>query len=112
MRSFDIIVWGATGFTGQLVAKYLSGKKGFKWAIAGRNREKLDELVKSSLETINPPSVLVASVDQPASIQAMVSSTRVLLSTAGPFASVGTIIVENCVTEGTDYCDITGEIAW
>ncbi len=114
-RSFDVVVFGATGFTGRLACEYLARKMGaapFRWAIAGRNRGKLEE-VKKALEAIDPAcaavGVLEASVDDRPSLSRMAKETQVVLTTVGPYARHGMPVVEACVSEGTDYVDITGE---
>ncbi|KAJ3011757.1 hypothetical protein HKX48_006651 [Thoreauomyces humboldtii] len=113
-RPYDIIVWGATGFTGALVAEYLAvhAPKDVKFAIAGRNKEKLAKvtarIVKMS-PTRNDVPVIIADIQDEASLDAMVSKTRVLISTAGPFYLHGFAVVAACVRNKTDYIDSTGE---
>src|SRR5262249_45520080 len=114
-RENDVVVFGATGFTGRLTAEYLARKaqrEPLRWAIAGRNRAKLEE-VRHALEAIDPAAVnvgvLEASIDDPASLAAMARSARVVLTTVGPYAKYGEPVVKACVDEGTDYVDITGE---
>ena len=114
-RPYDVIVFGATGFTGGLAAEYLArqhGSSGLRWALAGRNADKL-KARRQRLESIDPAcadvGLLEARVDDPASLAAMASRTRVLLSTVGPFAELGEPVVAACVEAGTDYVDITGE---
>lgn len=115
-REFDLIVWGATGFTGRLVAEYLVENYGtdgdLKWALGGRNLAKLeairDEWHRSAQ---NLPLVIADSLD-PESLQAMVQRTKVICSTVGPFARYGSELVAACARHGTDYCDITGEVHW
>jgi len=112
-RKYDLILFGATGFTGKLCVEYLSNKYGdtdLKWAIAGRSKGKLEPLKEK--EGKGKPDIVVAdSTDIPA-IKAMVAQTRVIITTAGPFARYGTPVVEACAELGTDYCDITGESPW
>jgi short subunit dehydrogenase-like uncharacterized protein len=106
-RDFDVILYGATGFTGRQTVAYFSkhAPSGLRWAIAGRNRVKL--------EVLNAPvPVLVADSADPQAIDAMIARTRVVLATAGPFALYGTGIVDACVRLGTHYVDITGESQW
>lgn len=115
-REFDIVVWGATGFTGALVAAYLLRQYGLdgelRWAIAGRSQDKLDELRNSlglgpeALETI------VADSFDSASLEQMARRTRVVLTTVGPYALYGSKLVEACVQVGTHYCDLAGEVQW
>lgn len=118
-KQFDVVIWGCTGFTGGLVAEYYATSVSkqyptLKWALAGRNPKKLQsvlERVKGLNPTCNPP-IIQASVDDQQSIDSMVGSTRVLLSTAGPFVQFGTPIVDACVRLGSDYVDTTGETPW
>ena len=115
-REFDVIVWGATGFTGTLVAEYLMRQYGtdreLQWAVAGRNTKKLEKLRQSlgvrpgELETI-----VADSFDQD-SLSHLARRTRVVLTTVGPYALYGSSLVEACVEAGTHYCDLAGEVQW
>jgi short subunit dehydrogenase-like uncharacterized protein len=106
-REHDVVVFGATGFTGALTAEYLAGAAGAgRWAIAGRNREKL-ERVRERLSGDVP--MIVADVGDPGSIRAMAESTRVVISTVGPYIHYGEPVVAACATAGTHYVDLTGE---
>ncbi len=114
-RPYDVIVFGATGFTGGLAAEYLArqhGSSGLRWALAGRSADKL-KARRGRLEAIDPTcadvGLVEARVDDPASLAAMAGRTRVLLSTVGPFAELGEPVVAACVEAGSDYVDITGE---
>jgi short subunit dehydrogenase-like uncharacterized protein len=106
-RDFDIILYGATGFTGRQTVAYFKqhAPSNLKWAIAGRNKLRLDAL------NANVPILTADACDQQA-IDAVVARTSVLLSTAGPFAIYGTGIVDACVRFKTHYADITGETHW
>lgn len=115
-RPFDLVLWGATGFTGQLVAEYLLRQHGaqaaLRWAIGGRSHAKLEQ-VRERLTAIDGtaaklPIVLGDATDR-ASLDAIARQTRVVCSTTGPFAKVGRELVAACVDAGTDYCDSTGE---
>src|SRR5580698_1760265 len=99
MRDFDVILYGATGFTGRQTVAYFAAHapSNLRWAIAGRNQKKL--------EALNRPALIADSADQ-AAIDKIVSRTRVILNTAGPFALYGTGIVDACVRFGTHYVDI------
>ena len=109
MKDFDVVLFGATGFTGQRCAAELDGRAGIRWAIAGRDRAKLEEL-RSSLGSA--PEILVAdSFDRP-SLDAMTSRTRVVCTTVGPYATYGDPLVESCIANDTDTCDLTGEPQW
>jgi short subunit dehydrogenase-like uncharacterized protein len=112
MRDYDVVLYGASGFTGQQTVEYFARHAGeLRWAIAGRNRDKL-EAVKAQISGANNAAVLVADSQDQAAIDAIVSRTHVLLTTAGPFALYGTKIVDACVRHKTHYVDITGETVW
>jgi short subunit dehydrogenase-like uncharacterized protein len=115
-RSFDVLLWGATGFTGQLVAEYLARHHGvgreLRWALGGRSREKLEK-VRTALEAVDPrarelPLVLGDGADR-ASLDRLAVDASVVCSTVGPYALYGRELVAACVEAGTDYCDLTGE---
>jgi short subunit dehydrogenase-like uncharacterized protein len=115
-REYDLVVWGATGFTGRLVAEYLHGRYGageqLRWAIAGRNEAKLESLrtgLGAAPEAL--PILLGDSADEEA-LATIAARTRVICSTVGPFARYGSPLVAACAAAGTDYCDITGEVQW
>jgi short subunit dehydrogenase-like uncharacterized protein len=112
---FDIIVYGATGFTGQLIAEYLathySGKEAPNWAMAGRSLEKL----ASVREAIGAPSdiaLIQADASDPKSLEAMVDQTRSVLSSVGPYQLYGSELLAICAATGTDYLDLCGEPVW
>jgi short subunit dehydrogenase-like uncharacterized protein len=112
---FDIIVYGATGFTGQLVAEYLAahytGKGDPKWALAGRSLDKL----ASVRDAIGAPAVtplIVADASDPASLKAMVDQTKSVISTVGPYQLYGSELVAACAAAGIDYLDLCGEPLW
>ena len=113
-RDYDVVVWGATGFTGALVCEYLLEHYGLngelRWAVAARNPDKLAAL-KSRLGAEALPTLIADSHD-PASLEAMAASTRVVLTTVGPYAHYGSELVRACVRNGTDYCDLAGEVQW
>jgi len=112
MREFDIVVYGATGFTGRLVAEYLGCRDhGVTWAIAGRSADRLDQ-VRSDLGLGPDVPVLVADADDAASVRAMCDRARVVLSTVGPYQTYGSALVAACAASGTDYVDLCGEPAW
>jgi len=115
-RAYDVIVWGATGFTGQLVAAYLARHHGapgkLSWALGGRNLAKLEE-VRRAIAADSPraaalPLVLGDSRDR-ASLDAIVRDARVVITTVGPYALHGRSLVAACVDAGTDYVDLAGE---
>lgn len=111
-RDFDLIVYGATGVTGRLVAEQLADRApaDLRWAMAGRNPAKLRQ-VAGRIGAEDIPLVTADSSD-PASVRAMAEATKVVCTTVGPYAVHGTPVVEACVTAGTDYCDLTGETPW
>ncbi len=116
-KKYDLILWGATGFTGKIVAAYLARHYGteLSWAIAGRNAQKLDG-VRRTLGNIHPDfaslPLLVGDSQDRASLDEIVRQTRVIISAVGPYALYGTALVASCVQHGVDYCDITGEVPW
>jgi short subunit dehydrogenase-like uncharacterized protein len=112
---FDIIVYGATGFTGQLVAEYLAahytGKGDPKWALAGRSLDKLAS-VRDAIGAPADTPLIVADASDPASLKAMVDQTRSVLTTVGPYQLYGSDLVAACAATGTDYLDLCGEPLW
>ena len=113
-KEFDIIVWGASGFTGRLVAAYLFKQYGtqgdLKWAMAGRNQEKLTA-VRAEVADSSVPIVLADSDDE-ASLKAMILRTKVVCTTVGPYVTYGSKLVAACITHGAHYCDLAGEVQW
>ncbi len=108
-RTYDVIAFGATGFTGKLVAQYLAAsEESFRWAIAGRSADKL-ATVKDELGLGDDVGVIAADSGDPASLVAMAEQTRVVLTTVGPYQKYGGPLVAACVEAGSDYVDITGE---
>lgn len=113
-RDFDIVVFGATGFTGELTAAYLAANApaGYRWALAGRSAEKL-EGVRRRLAENNPDladlPLLQADVENPESIRSVAERTRVVITTVGPYLQFGEPLVAACAAAGTDYVDLTGE---
>src|SRR4051812_958048 len=115
-RPYDIVLYGATGFTGALTAEYLAEHAGdTRWALAGRNRGKL-EAVRTSLAEIDPGlaelPLLHADADDPGSLRELAAATRVAISTVGPYITYGEPLVAACAEAGTDYLDLTGEPAF
>ncbi|MEL6239412.1 MAG: saccharopine dehydrogenase NADP-binding domain-containing protein, partial [Pseudomonadota bacterium] len=113
---FDIIVYGATGYTGRLVAEYLSNHYGSsdnapKWAMAGRSQEKL-EAVRDEIDAPADTPLVVANADDEADLEAMCARTKVVLTTVGPYQLYGDKLLAACVKTGTDYADLCGEPAW
>ncbi len=119
-REFEIVVWGATGFTGRLTAEVLIGQygasNGLRWAMAGRNQEKLekvrDELTrKAGLDAGSIP-ILVGDGDDTTFLDELARRSKVVCTTVGPYAKYGSKLVEACAKNGTHYCDLTGEVHW
>ena len=113
MKKFDIIIWGATSFTGKLVTEYIFKKYGsskIKWAIAGRNLKKLEK-IRYQVADENIPIFIADSFDKE-SLSKFVKKTKVVCSTVGPYSLYGTKLVKLCVENNTNYCDITGEAHW
>lgn len=109
-RDYDVVLYGASGFTGkQTVAYFAQHATDVRWALAGRNREKL-AAVKAEIGTA--ADILVADSQDQAALDAIAARTRVVLTTAGPFALYGTKLVDACVRHQTHYVDITGETVW
>ncbi len=114
-RDFDVVLYGASGFTGKQTVEYFARnlKPGeLRWAIAGRNRQKLEAVKAEIGGAVKDVAVLVADSQDQAAVDAIVSRTRVMLTTAGPYALYGTPIVDACVRFHTHYVDITGETPW
>ena len=114
-REFDIIVYGATGYTGRLVAEYLVETYGpagkLRWAMAGRSAEKLAE-VRDLIGAPADTPLVVADASDPASLDAMTASATVIVTTVGPYQLYGNELVASCVKNGTHYADLCGEPAW
>ena len=115
-REFDVVVWGATGFTGALVAEYLLREYGLdtslKWAIAGRDIDKLAALKTSLGAGAEDLQTIMADSFDDQELDAMVSRSKVIISTVGPYAKYGSSLVAACVRAGTHYCDLAGEAQW
>ncbi|MPZ59685.1 MAG: saccharopine dehydrogenase [Propionibacteriales bacterium] len=113
-RTHDVVLFGATGFTGGLTAEYLArhAAAGARLALAGRHQGRL-EAVRRRLAAINPACaelpLLYADVTNPDSMSAMAAATRVVITTVGPYVRYGEPVVAACAEHGTDYVDLTGE---
>jgi short subunit dehydrogenase-like uncharacterized protein len=114
-KSLDLIVFGATGFTGRLVAEYLNTTYGVgrdvKWAMAGRNREKLAE-VRDQIGAGNKLPLLAADASDAEALAGLVAKAKVIITTVGPYQRYGEPLVTACAQSGTDYVDLCGEPAW
>jgi short subunit dehydrogenase-like uncharacterized protein len=115
-REYDVVLHGATGFTGRLVAEYLTetygAAGGLRWALSGRSRRKL-EAVRSQLghAAADLPLLIADATDAPA-LATLAARTRVVCTTVGPYAKYGSDLVAACAAAGTHYCDLTGEVQW
>lgn len=111
----DIVVWGATGFTGRLVAEYLHERYGhdqsIRWALAGRSQERL-EAVRADLRLPPETRLWVADAGDRQSLRSLAGRTKVLLTTVGPYQLYGSELVATCAAAGTDYVDLCGEPVW
>ena len=113
-REFDIIVYGATGFTGRLVAEYLAGHYtdgSLKWAMAGRSLTKLEQVHREIAAPAGLP-LLTADADDPAALEALVARATVVITTVGPYQLYGEPLLAACASTGTAYVDLCGEPAW
>ena len=113
-KPFDIVVFGASGYTGRLVAEYLAaeyGGTGLTWAMAGRSLDKLTS-VRTEMGISDAVALLEVDVDNPASVSEMVDACRVVITTVGPYQLYGDELVKQCAERGTDYVDLTGEPSW
>ncbi len=112
-RDFDLIIWGATGFTGNLVCDYINknyNERELRWAIAGRNEKKILKL-QQKLKIDDSRTIIADSSDKDSLVK-MVKKSKVVCTTVGPYAKYGTNLVEACIEGETNYCDITGETQW
>jgi short subunit dehydrogenase-like uncharacterized protein len=114
-REFDVVVYGATGFTGRLVAEYLTTLSARtdapRWAMAGRSLAKLEE-IRSSVAAPTDTPLLVADAADSTALRSMAERTHVVISTVGPYQLYGSPLIEACVATGTGYVDLCGEPGW
>jgi len=114
-RAFEVVLWGATGYTGRLVAEHLLKTYGaagdLAWAVAARSASKLDAVRAEIGAPAGLPTIL-ADADDQASLEAMVKQAKVVISTVGPYQLYGSSLVAACAAAGTDYVDLTGESNW
>lgn len=119
-REHEVVLWGATGFTGQLTAEHLSRRAAaegdLRWAIGGRNATKLEAVRAGLASEVGVDSsglpLLVGDSDDDDFLDDLTRSTKVVCSTVGPYAKYGSKLVAACARNGTDYCDLTGEVHW
>jgi short subunit dehydrogenase-like uncharacterized protein len=123
-EKFELAIFGATGLTGKQIVRHVFElsidqptffKPGFRWAIAGRSEEKMEEIVQEIVNrfpnaTIIKPTILVSNVTQREQLDSMTSQTKVLINAVGPFRFMGEYVVRSCVENGCDYVDVTGKI--
>ena len=116
-KEFDIVVHGATGFTGRLVIEYLLSRPetfpngGLRWAMSGRSAAKL-AAVRDEVGAPADTPLVVTDSDDPASLAALMARTRLVLTTVGPYQLYGSALVKACAESGVDYVDLCGEPAW
>ncbi|MEO0399600.1 MAG: saccharopine dehydrogenase NADP-binding domain-containing protein [Pseudomonadota bacterium] len=114
-KDIDVVVYGASGYTGRLVAAYLDKTYGadgaFRWAMAGRNKDKL-AAVRDEIGAPSTTPLIIADGDDDASLKAMAAQAKVILTTVGPYQLYGSGLVEICAETGTDYVDLCGEPGW
>ena len=114
-REFDVVVFGASGFTGRLVAEYLAERYGVggdvRWAMAGRSQQKL-EAVRDEIGAPATTPLVVADSDDDASLRALAERTQCVVTTVGPYTWYGEPLLAACVETGTDYTDLCGEVLW
>ena len=114
-KPFDLVVHGATGFTGRLVVEYLQQRypagSGLRWAMGGRNADKL-AAVRDEVGAPADTPLVVTDTSNPASLQALMDATRLVLTTVGPYQLYGNELVAACAKAGVDYVDLCGEPAW
>jgi len=113
-REFDVVVFGATGFTGRLVAEYLQNQYGdsdVKWAMAGRSQEKLEQ-VRDEMGVSKNVALITADSKDRGGLDVMTARAKAIITTVGPYQLYGEDLVASCVENGTDYVDLCGEPAW
>lgn len=112
-RDYDVVVYGATSFVGQILCRYLARRHGaigkLRWAIAGRDLAKLEQVARATGADV--PRIVADASDR-AALDALTASTKVVVSTVGPYALYGSELVGSVVEAGIDYCDLTGEVQW
>lgn len=115
-REYDVVVWGASGFTGRLVAEHLLATYGaggeLRWALGGRSEEKLADVRRGLGAAAEALPLVVADADDQSGMDDLARRARVVCSTVGPYALYGSKLVAACVHHGTHYCDLTGEVPW
>ncbi|MDX1694897.1 MAG: saccharopine dehydrogenase NADP-binding domain-containing protein [Ketobacteraceae bacterium] len=115
-QKFDVVVYGATSFVGQIICRYMLDQYGadgeIRWGIAGRSSAKLDSLKQDLGAAAQSLPVITADAADESALRALCEQTRVVLTTVGPYAYYGEPLVKVCAETGTDYVDLTGEVQW
>ncbi|MBL4580287.1 MAG: saccharopine dehydrogenase NADP-binding domain-containing protein [Gammaproteobacteria bacterium] len=114
-KEFDIVVFGATSFVGKILCNYLVNEytePNLTWAMAARSETKLNELKISLGENAAAIPLIIADSSDEQALQSMCERTELIISTVGPYALYGELLVKTCCQLGTDYCDLTGEPQW
>src|SRR5512139_2561396 len=115
-KSHDVVLFGATSFVGQILARYLLQEFGcdgpLRWAAAGRSRPKLESLRTELGAAAKQLPLLVADAADDEALRNLCRQARVVVSTVGPYALYGEPLIRACAESGTDYCDLTGELQW
>lgn len=115
-RPLDLVVWGASGFTGRLVVAYLAERYPpggpLRWGVAGRDRAKVERSLEDAGLAADAVPVLIADSRDRTALEALAGDSRVVLTTVGPYARYGEPLIAACVERGTDYCDLAGEVHW
>lgn len=113
---FDVVIFGATSFVGEITAQYVLERYGVggdvRWAVAGRSQTKLNALKQKLGAGAETLETLVADSNDEAALKALCDATRLIISTVGPYALYGELLVKTCANSGTHYCDLTGEVQW
>ena len=114
--TYEVIVFGATSFVGQILCRYLVDQfgvgKSLRWAAAGRSIDKLKALKAELGDAATGLELVIADAGDVDALEALVNDTQVVVSTVGPYALYGEPLVQLCAESGTDYCDLTGEVQW
>ncbi len=115
--AYDLVVFGATSFVGQILTRYLAehfatGSDSLRWAIAGRSAAKLEALKRELGELGQGLPIIVADAASASRLQALCAQTTLVVSTVGPYALYGEPLIQACAESGTDYCDLSGEAQW
>ena len=113
--NYDFVVYGASGFTGKLVVEYALNQysnEDISWAIAGRNLEKLQNLKEKLSKLTNDVGIIQVDSEDQSSIDALVQQTKCVLTTVGPYQLYGDKVVRTCISSGTDYVDLCGEVGF